>query len=54
MKYYSVYKKLQALLADPKYKQGFVLRPGMMLVVDNYRVCQERIDPSTDRVLKCN
>ena len=54
IKYYSAYKKLQALLADPKYKQGFVLRPGMMLVFDNHRLCHERseIDPSTHRVLK--
>ena len=54
MKYYDAYKKLQTLLADPKYKQGFVLQPGMMLVFDNYRVCHGRseIDPSTHRVLK--
>ena len=32
VKYYNAYKKLQALLADPKYNQGIVLRPGMMLV----------------------
>ena len=49
MKYYRAYKKLQALLANPKYKQGFVLQPGMMLIVDNYRVCHGRSgsDPST-------
>ena len=54
MKYYDAYKKLQTLLADQKYKQGFVLQPGMMLVFDNYRVCHGRseIDPSTHRVLK--
>ena len=54
IKYYRAYKKLQALLADPKYKQGFVLQPGMMLVFDNYRLCHGRseIDPSTHRVLK--
>ena len=54
MKYYDAYKKLQMLLADPNYKQGVVLRPGMMLVFDNYRMCHGRseIDPSTHRVLK--
>ena len=54
MKYYRAYKKLQALLANPKYKQGFVLQPGMMLIVDNYRVCHGRSgsDPSTHWVLK--
>ena len=54
VKYYYAYKELQALLADPKYNQGIVLRPRMMLVLDNYRVCHGRseIDPSTHRVLK--
>ena len=53
-KYYVAYGKLQALLNDPKYTQEFVLKPGMMLVVDNYRLCHGRseIHPSTHRVLK--
>ena len=53
-KYYVAYRKLQALLNDPKYAQEFVLQPGMMLVVDNYRLCHGRseIHPSTHRVAK--
>ena len=42
VKYYYANKELQALLADPKYNQGIVLRPRMMLVLDNYRVCHGR------------
>ena len=53
-KYYDAYGKLQTMLADPKYIQEFVLRPGMMLVFDNFRVCHGRseIHDSTHRVLK--
>jgi len=53
-KYYEAYGKLYDLISDPKYTQGFVLKPGMMLVFDNYRVCHGRseIHPSTHRVAK--
>ena len=52
--YYNAYNKLHALLDDSKYTQEFVLRPGMMVVLDNYRVCHARseIHPSTHRILK--
>ena len=53
-RYYKAYEKLYNLISDPKYTQGFVLKPGMMLVYDNYRVCHGRseIHPSTHRVGK--
>lgn len=40
------------MLTYPKYTQDFVLQPGMMLVIDNYRLCHARseIPPSTHRV----
>lgn len=50
--YYAAYGKLEAMLTYPKYTQDFVLQPGMMLVIDNYRLCHARseIPPSTHRV----
>ena len=53
-RFYDAYGKLAALISDPKYTQGFVLKPGMMLVFDNDRVCHGRseIHPSTHRVGK--
>ena len=52
-RYYSAISKLQDLLNDTKYRQLYILKPGSVVIIDNFRLCHGRTDihPSTTRVI---
>lgn len=52
-KFYRAYEKFQKKINDSANHQALVLKPGMMAVIDNQRVCHGRynIHPSTARTL---
>ena len=52
--FYRAEEKFQDRLNDPYYRNVITLKPGMMLIYDNHRLCHGRLEihPSTRRTLR--
>ncbi len=52
--FYRAYQEFHDKLNSPHYRKEYVLRPGMMLIYDNYRLAHGRLEihPTTTRMLK--